>query len=60
MVCIREQQFLLLEEIMKSPLQDGQITMGNIIAKTRQKIRKIYHNTILTGFAGGAADALAL
>ncbi|HNR64889.1 MAG TPA: ATP-dependent protease subunit HslV [Atribacterota bacterium] len=40
---------------------DGQITMGNIIAKNEaKKIRKIYHNTILTGFAGGAADALAL
>ena len=40
---------------------DGQITLGNIIAKNEaKKIRKIYHNTVLTGFAGGAADALTL
>ena len=25
-----------------------------------EKIRKIYHNKVLTGFAGGAADALTL
>lgn len=40
---------------------DGQITMGNTIAKNEaRKIRKIYHNKVLTGFAGGAADALTL
>ncbi len=40
---------------------DGQITMGNTIAKNRaRKVRKIYHDKILTGFAGGAADALTL
>jgi len=40
---------------------DGQITMGNTIAKNEaMKIRKIYHNKVLTGFAGGAADALTL
>lgn len=40
---------------------DGQITMGHIIAKNEaKKIRKIYHNRIITGFAGGAADALTL
>ena len=40
---------------------DGQITMGNTIAKNEaKKIRKIYHNKVLTGFAGGAADALTL
>lgn len=40
---------------------DGQITMGNTIAKNEaKKIRKLYHNKVLTGFAGGAADALTL
>jgi ATP-dependent HslUV protease subunit HslV len=40
---------------------DGQITMENTIAKNEaKKIRKIYHNKVLTGFAGGAADALTL
>ncbi|MFW6148427.1 MAG: ATP-dependent protease subunit HslV [Atribacterota bacterium] len=40
---------------------DGQITMGNTIAKNEaKKIRKIYHDKVLTGFAGGAADALTL
>jgi ATP-dependent HslUV protease, peptidase subunit HslV len=40
---------------------DGQITMGNTIAKNEaKKIRKFYHNKVLTGFAGGAADALTL
>lgn len=40
---------------------DGQITMGNTVAKNEaKKIRKLYHNKVLTGFAGGAADALTL
>ena len=40
---------------------DGQITMGDVIAKNKtKKIRKLYHDKVLTGFAGGAADALTL
>lgn len=40
---------------------DGQITLGNTIVKNKaKKIRKIYQNKVLTGFAGGAADALTL
>lgn len=40
---------------------DGQITLGNTIFKNEaRKIRKIYHSQVLTGFAGGAADALTL
>ena len=40
---------------------DGQITMGNTIAKRKaKKIRKLYHKQVVTGFAGGAADALTL
>jgi ATP-dependent HslUV protease subunit HslV len=40
---------------------DGQVTMGNAIMKHNAcKIRKVYNNTILTGFAGAAADAFTL
>jgi ATP-dependent HslUV protease subunit HslV len=40
---------------------DGQITLGNAVIKhTAKKVRKIYHNKVLVGFAGGAADGLAL
>ncbi len=40
---------------------DGQVTFGETILKTSaRKIRKMYDNTILVGFAGGAADALTL
>jgi len=40
---------------------DGQVTFGDTIMKSRAiKIRKIYDDNILTGFAGAAADAFAL
>ena len=40
---------------------DGQITLGNtIIKRTATKVRRIYDGKVLVGFAGGAADALAL
>lgn len=40
---------------------DGQVTLGETVFKnTAQKVRKIYDDTILTGFAGSAADAFAL
>ncbi len=40
---------------------DGQVTMGNEIVKhTARKIRRLYDNTILAGFAGSTADALSL
>ncbi len=40
---------------------DGQITFGNSVLKhTAKKVRKIYHGKVLVGFAGGAADGLAL
>ncbi len=40
---------------------DGQITFGNTVLKhTAKKVRKIYHGKVLVGFAGGAADGLAL
>jgi ATP-dependent HslUV protease, peptidase subunit HslV len=40
---------------------DGQVTIGTTVAKHNSvKIRKLYDNTILTGFAGAAADAFTL
>lgn len=40
---------------------DGQVTLGNAIMKHKTtKIRKLYDNKILAGFAGAAADAFTL
>ncbi len=40
---------------------DGQVTAGDVIMKhTARKIRKMYNNKILAGFAGSTADALTL
>jgi len=40
---------------------DGQISMGNTIMKNNtKKIRKLYDDKVLTGFAGATADAMTL
>ena len=40
---------------------DGQITLNNTIIKHRaKKVRKIYQEKIVVGFAGATADALHL
>jgi ATP-dependent HslUV protease, peptidase subunit HslV len=40
---------------------DGQVTMGNIVVKaTARKVRRLYHDRILAGFAGATADAFTL
>ncbi len=40
---------------------DGQVTLGNIIVKAgARKVRKLFHDNILAGFAGGTADAFTL
>ena len=41
---------------------DGQVTMGQsaIMKQTAKKVRKIYKNTVVTGFAGSVADAFTL
>ncbi len=40
---------------------DGQATFGNVIMKSNVcKVRKLYYNKILAGFAGGTADAFTL
>jgi ATP-dependent HslUV protease, peptidase subunit HslV len=40
---------------------DGQVTLGdNVIKHTARKIRRLYNEQILAGFAGSTADAFAL
>ncbi len=40
---------------------DGQVTLGNIVIKgTARKVRKLYHERVLAGFAGATADAFTL
>lgn len=41
---------------------DGQVTMGEkvIMKSTARKIRRIYDNQVVIGFAGGVADAITL
>ncbi len=40
---------------------DGQVTFGYTIMKANaKKVRKLYNNTILAGFAGATADAFTL
>ena len=40
---------------------DGQVTLGNIVIKaTARKVRRLYHDRILAGFAGATADAFTL
>jgi ATP-dependent HslUV protease subunit HslV len=40
---------------------DGQVTLGNIVVKaSARKVRRLHHDRILAGFAGGTADAFTL
>ncbi|MCZ7565553.1 MAG: ATP-dependent protease subunit HslV [Burkholderiales bacterium] len=40
---------------------DGQVTLGNVVIKAgARKVRRLYHDRILAGFAGGTADAFTL
>jgi len=40
---------------------DGQVTLGdNIVKQKARKIRRLYENKVLAGFAGATADAFAL
>jgi ATP-dependent HslUV protease subunit HslV len=40
---------------------DGQVTYGDTILKARaRKVHKLYHDSVLAGFAGSAADAFTL
>jgi ATP-dependent HslUV protease subunit HslV len=40
---------------------DGQVTFGDAVLKMKaKKIRKLYNDTVLAGFAGASADAFTL
>ncbi|HLB55811.1 MAG TPA: ATP-dependent protease subunit HslV [Coxiellaceae bacterium] len=40
---------------------DGQVSMGNTIMKgNAKKVRRLYNNQVIAGFAGGTADAFTL
>ena len=40
---------------------DGQVTFGNVVIKaTARKVRRLYQDRILAGFAGATADAFTL
>jgi len=40
---------------------DGQVTLNETIVKSKaRKIRRLFHNNVIAGFAGTAADAFAL
>ena len=41
---------------------DGQVTFGEntIIKHTAKKVRRLYHNSVVVGFAGAVADAFSL
>jgi len=40
---------------------DGQVTLGNVVMKSNaRKVRRLYHDKVIAGFAGGTADAFTL
>lgn len=40
---------------------DGQVTLGDTVMKgNARKVRRLYHNKVLVGFAGATADAFTL
>ncbi|MFV1983495.1 MAG: ATP-dependent protease subunit HslV [Thiohalomonadales bacterium] len=40
---------------------DGQVTLGNTVMKgNARKVRRLYHDQVIAGFAGGTADAFTL
>ena len=39
---------------------DGQVTLGNVVVKgTARKVRKLYHDKVLAGFAGCSRGAFS-
>jgi ATP-dependent HslUV protease subunit HslV len=40
---------------------DGQVTLGNVVVKSSaRKVRRLFHDQVLAGFAGATADAFTL
>lgn len=53
-LCVRRDNLLVIGA-------DGQVTLGDTIMKgNARKIRRLYNNQVLAGFAGGTADAFTL
>ncbi len=53
-LCVRHQSRVALGG-------DGQVSFGEMVMKhTARKVRRMYNDTVLAGFAGAAADAFAL
>ncbi len=53
-ICVRHNQQVAMAG-------DGQITFGETVMKAKaRKVRRMYDDQIITGFAGSAADALTL
>ncbi|HWZ44282.1 MAG TPA: ATP-dependent protease subunit HslV [Candidatus Saccharimonadales bacterium] len=53
-VCVRRNQTVVMAS-------DGQVTLGEgVIKHTAKKIRRLYNERILAGFAGSTADAFSL
>ncbi len=53
-VCVRRNNAVVMAA-------DGQVTMGDAIMKhTARKIRRLYQDKVLAGFAGSTADAFSL
>ena len=53
-LCVRKAQSVAMGS-------DGQVTLNDTITKhSAQKLRRLYHQKILVGFSGAAADAFAL
>lgn len=53
-VCVRKEGRVVLAG-------DGQVTMSNVVLKaTAKKVRKLYENRVLAGFAGATSDAFTL
>ena len=40
---------------------DGQVSLGDTVVKgNAKKVRRVYHDKVIAGFAGGTADAFTL
>lgn len=61
-VKIRSTTVLLVQRDGKTAMAgDGQVTLGDTVIKgNARKVRRIYNDTILIGFAGATADAFTL
>lgn len=53
-ICVRKQNHVVIGG-------DGQVSHGNTILKgNARKVRRLYQNQVIAGFAGGTADAFTL